>query len=422
METSRINEARAPDHRGNARNRRHTQVRLNKAVGYFITMNPGYAGRQALPENLKALFRGVMMMVPNFQIIKKVKLCSVGADSASTSTSRRWRHRDVTPPRRRRRGSFVIVRSHAGYSQYEMLSFKFFVLYDTCKLQLSNQKHYDWGLRNILSVLRTMGASKRNNMDKPESYLVYQTLRDMNLSKLVAQDVPLFLSILADLFPSMSAPPKAEYPDMESALKEECEKDGKIFYEGPEGSEGTRGGWVGKVIQLYETTKVRHGIMLVGPTGGGKSTIFYLLRRVLHKIMDLQHRACRFNPKAIRAQQMYGEVDPVSQEWTTGVFAAMWAKACNRDNPYNTWITADGPVDAIWIEDLNTVLDDNKILTLANGDRMPMTDNVKRGVLRCLHAVDATPEHFRQIGPNGPKIETETTPGLLRRRRFMEMA
>lgn len=74
---------------------------------------------------------------------------------------------------------------------------------------------------------------------------------------------------------------------------------------------------------------------------------------------------------------MYGEMDPLSGEWTTGVFAAMWAKYNNRANAYNTWIIADGPVDAIWIEDLNTVLDDNKILTLANGDRIPMTANVK---------------------------------------------
>ena len=74
---------------------------------------------------------------------------------------------------------------------------------------------------------------------------------------------------------------------------------------------------------------------------------------------------------------MYGEVDSLSQEWTTGVFAAIWEKSNRRENPYDTWIVADGPVDAIWIEDLNTVLDDNRILTLANGDRLPMTDNCK---------------------------------------------
>lgn len=336
-------------------------VTLNKAVGYFITMNPGYAGRQALPENLKALFRGVTMMKPDFQIIMKVKLCSVG------------------------------------YNEYELLAQKFFVLYDTCKLQLSNQKHYDWGLRNILSVLRTCGANKRENMDKPESYLLYQTLRDMNLSKLVAQDVPLFLSILADLFPAMQAPPKAEYPSMEQALMEDVEKAGLIFHEGPVGSEGTRGGWVGKVIQLYETTRVRHGIMLVGPTGGGKTKIFSLLRSVLTKITGTTHKDARFNPKAIRAQEMYGEMDPLSGEWTTGVFAAMWAKYNNRANAFNTWIIADGPVDAIWIEDLNTVLDDNRILTLANGDRMPMTDNVKM-MFEVETLVNASPATVSRAG------------------------
>jgi dynein heavy chain, axonemal len=135
--------------------------------------------------------------------------------------------------------------------------------------------------------------------------------------------------------------------------------------------------WSIKVVQLYETTIVRHGIMMVGPAGTGKSRIIGCLQDALSSTMGIIHKRTRMNPKAIRAEEMFGETDKLSGEWLDGVFASMWAKFNDRNRKDIQWIICDGPVDAIWIENLNTVLDDNKILTLANGDRVPMTDNVK---------------------------------------------
>lgn len=160
---------------------------LDSKVGIFITMNPGYAGRTELPESVKALFRPVVCIVPDNELICQIKLFS------------------------------------SGFLTAKVLAKKMTVLYKLAREQLSKQNHYDFGLRALKSVLNMAGQLKRTSGDLAEDVVLMRALRDMNLPKFIFDDVPLFLGLIADLFPNLDCP-RVHYPDFNNAVNQVLEE------------------------------------------------------------------------------------------------------------------------------------------------------------------------------------------------------
>lgn len=395
-----------------------------------------------------------------------------------------------------------------GYVNAKELATKIVYSLKLSNEQLSTQSHYDFGMRSVKAILVACGNLKRSNPDENEARLVMRAICDCTVPKFTSEDIPLFESIIKDLFPKETM---LEFPNENMDLG--------ILKSAQELNIQLPQLFRNKITQLFETIQVRHGLMVVGEAFSGKSKLLQVLRdgwQLSYKIeiykelkekelrarykclidqkktidlefLDLLNVSCqngrytakskvfdedgeeetsnlpglglnftkrgstagknpqtdpkspnddskplptsddslgpdddqtnqidwddipelhlkvmetwmgrelakikvseleseikarlikidRIFPKAVSSAVLYGECDDASGDWIEGIVAKIFKEASGDETDALRWIIFDGPVDAGWIENMNTVLDDNKKLCLANSDQIKLSE------------------------------------------------
>ncbi|XP_065591374.1 dynein axonemal heavy chain 17 isoform X2 [Cyrtonyx montezumae] len=324
-------------------------ISLVPSVGLFITMNPGYAGRTELPENLKALFRPCAMVVPDFELICEIMLVA------------------------------------EGFIDAKLLARKFITLYRLCKELLSKQDHYDWGLRAIKSVLVVAGSLKRGDPSRAEDQVLMRALRDFNIPKIMTDDLPVFMGLIRDLFPALDVPRKRDLTFEKVITQSVLE----LKLQAEES-------FVLKVVQLEELLQVRHSVFVIGNAGCGKSQVLKSLNKTYHN-MKRKPVTVDLDPKAVTCDELFGIIHPATREWKDGLFSSTMRDLANITHKGPKWIILDGDIDPMWIESLNTVMDDNKVLTLASNERIPLNPTM-RLLFEISHLRTATPATVSRAG------------------------
>ena len=167
--------------------------------------------------------------------------------------------------------------------------------------------------------------------------------------------------MIGDLFPGLDCP-RVRYPSFNDAVEQALDENGFQRLEIQ----------CDKVVQLYETLMTRHTTMIVGPTGGGKTVALAMLCRA-QVIANLPTKQFIINPKAQPISELYGELDPATRDWTDGLLSNIFRdmnKPVPEGKDERRFIVYDGDVDAVWVENMNSVMDDNRLLTLPNGERI----------------------------------------------------
>ncbi|XP_076466964.1 uncharacterized protein LOC143298129 [Babylonia areolata] len=386
-----------------------TEIPLKRNVGLFMTTDPTHSMPLAsMPNDIAGSFRTISLIKPDLGQILKAKCSALGFRAANILALRlkvlAELVRDQLPQEYHHHFSVSAlngVLKRASQKRRSMRDDKMAEKdkrEETSRSESANSEAPTTRLMthggSLVKMPGSLGMRKSGTPNpmtaagKQEHAIVAQTIEDIIGPRLTGENLSLFKTILKDCFLGLPDPPsslvsaKSRSFDMEAAIENKAQDLGLIAHKP----------WVARCMQLYNLSQVHHGIIVAGRSGSGKSTCVQTVVEAL--CLQARGGASRQSHSSSKASQssenvhklqrvyplmvdnldlMFGSLDQ-NGDWVDGIVTSAIRKA-NR-NQSTTWLCLDGPLNAVWADNFNSILSSEKTLHQLNGDKLFLSDNI----------------------------------------------
>ncbi|KAG5312033.1 DYH7 protein, partial [Pseudoatta argentina] len=331
-------------------------LNLNVSGNICVNINSEQSRYADLPDNLKILFRSVSMMSPDIGKIAEIKLFA------------------------------------GGFNHAKNLAMKLAVSYKLLSEHLGEKRHYNFSMSSLKTIVATAINMKRNIPHENEYTLLLRSMIHISIPQLCNTDISIFQNIMQDIFPESVVLP-FDCSAILNALEIVCTKRLLTLH----------AVFKLKAIQIIELMNVHRGLILISNSLGGKTEILHTLAETLSLLHDQKNKIGAtvkletVVPGVVDSNALFGYFCDKSGVWKDGLCTTIFRRFIEDTSTDRKWLVFDGDLSGMWIENLHTILDENKMLYLTSGERFSTTNSTSI-IFETMSMMEISPSIISRCG------------------------